>query len=205
MRRFQLLLFARSLRWVAPTLVLFAWLVNLLTTGNGYGLASSLFPAFLLWSLWTTIALGNIHDKPTRDLLAATLGSPARLHASVWSATALMSLPFIAVVTVYIAVTGGEPRVTIAALLSTTCATVIGLTLGSWLHPPVTNNRSVTILGSIALYIGVILLPPTINAHNSLLAGNLTPYVVFSLVSCLGLITLTTASARWATTRATTN
>ncbi len=144
-------------------------------------LLMSLFSAFLLWSLWTTIALRNIHDKPTRDLLAATLDSPARLHASVWSAAALMSLPFIVTVTVYIAIIEGEPRVAIGAFgafLSTTCGTVIGLTLGSWLHPPVTNNRS---------------------------AGHLTPYVMFSLVSCIALITLTTASARWDNTRASSN
>ena len=111
MRRFQLLVFIRSFRWVAPTLVLFAWMVNLLTTGTGFGLASSLFPAFLLWSLWTTVALGNMHDKPTRDLLAATIGSPARLHNSVWSAAGLMSLPLVALVAVYVGVFGGELRV----------------------------------------------------------------------------------------------
>ena len=98
MRRFQLLLFFRSFRWVAPALVLFTWLVNLLTTGTGFALASSLFPAFLLWSLWATIALGNMHDKPTRDLLAATVGSSARFHSSIWSTVAVVSLPLIAVV-----------------------------------------------------------------------------------------------------------
>lgn len=202
MRRFQLLLFVRSFRWVAPTLVLFAWLVNLLMTGSGFGLASSLFPAFLLWSLWTTIALGNIHDKPTRDLLAATLGSSSRLHESVWSAAGLMSIPLVVAVSVYVAVIGGEPKVAIGAFLSTTCATAIGLALGSWLHPPVTNNRSVAILGSVGLYIGVILLPPTIDVHDSLSAGRLTPVVVFNLLSCLGLVMLTTASAQWAKSRA---
>ena len=202
MRRFQLRLFVRSFRWVAPTLVLFAWLVNLLTTGPGFGLASSLFPAFLLWSLWTTIALGNMHDKPTRDLLAATVGSPARLHNSVWSAAGLMSLPLVALVVMYVAVFGGGPRVGIGAFLSTTCATVIGLALGSWLHQPVTNGRSVAIFGSVVLFIGVILLPPITAAHDSLSEGRLTPVVVLGLVCYVGLVTITTASAHWANTRA---
>ena len=202
MRRFQLLLFVRSFRWVAPTLVLFVWLVNLLTTGTGFGLASSLFPAFLLWSLWATVALGNVHDKPTRDLLAAALGSAAGLHRSVWSAVGLMSLPIIVLVAVYVAVMGGEPEVAFGAFLSMACGTVIGLALGSWLHQPVTNNRSVAILGSVVLYIGVILLPPITAAHDSLSAGRLTPVAVLGLVCCVGLIALTTASGSWANTRA---
>lgn len=202
MSRFQLLLFVRSFRWVAPTLVLFAWLVNLLTTGTGYGQASSFFPAFLLWSLWTTIALGNMHDKPTRDLLAATLGSAARLHHSVWSAVGLMSLPIIVFVAVYVAVMGGEPRVAVGTFLSTICATVIGLALGSCLHQPVMNNRSVAIFGSVVLYIGVIVLPPIRTAYDSLSEGRLTPLAVLFLVCCLVLVALTTVSARWANSRA---
>ena len=202
MRRFQLLLFFRSFRWVAPALVLFTWLVNLLTTGTGFALASSLFPAFLLWSLWATIALGNMHDKPTRDLLAATAGSSARFHSSIWSTVAVISLPLIAVVGVYVAAMGGEPRAGVGAFLSATCATVIGLALGSCLHQPVTNNRSIAILGSVALYIGVILLPPITAAHESLSQGRLTPVVVLVLVCCLCLITITKGSALRANTRA---
>ena len=83
-----------------------------------------------------------------------------------------------------------------------TSATVIGLTLGSWLHQPVTNGRSVAIFGSVVLYIGVILLPPISAVHDSLSEGRLSPVVVLVSVCCLGLITITTASARWADTRA---
>ena len=68
---------------------------------------------------------------------------------------------------------------------------MIGLALGSCLHQPVTNNRSIAILGSVALYIGVILLPPITAAHESLSQGRLTPVVVLVLVCCLGLITIT--------------
>ena len=201
MRRFLSRLFLWSFRWVAPTLVLFFWLVNLLN-GTPFGRASALFPAFLLWSLWTTVALGNMHDKPTRDLLASTVGSPARLHNSVWSAVGLMSAPLIALVTMHSAVFAGEPRAIIGTFLSTTCATMIGLALGSWLHQPVTNNRSVTIFGSVALFIGVILLPPITATHDSLSEGRLTPIFVLGSVCCFGLVALTTASSRWANTRA---
>lgn len=194
MRRFQLLLFARSFRWLAPALVLFTWLANLLTTGSGFALASSLFPVFLLWSLWTTIALGNMHDKPTRDLLAATAGSPSRLHLSIWSTGGLLSLPLIALVAVYVAITGGEPKAGVGAFLSATCATVIGLALGSCLHQPVTNSRSIAILGSVSLYVGVVLSPPISGAHDSLTEGRLTTMVVLAIVCCLGLITITGSS-----------
>ena len=97
---------------------------------------------------------------------------------------------------------GGEPRAGVGAFLSATCATVIGLALGSCLHQPVTNNRSIAILGSVALYIGVILLPPITAAHESLSQGRLTPVVVLVLVCCLGLITITKGSALRANTRA---
>lgn len=188
----------RSMRWVAPFLVVVVWVVGALSAGGstGFELASVLFPAYLVAGAWLTIITGNIDDDAHRDLLAAAIGSPTRLH--LWRAiTVLVMASVVAVVVAggvaVMAEPGRSPVVVVGVTFTVSAAAVlIGLGIGTFLHRPLLRHRGLSVLTATAGCIVVMLLPPIQSAHRALnddrVSGAyllLVGAAIWAAVSCL--------------------
>ena len=80
---FNLRLGVRSMRWLGPALILMVWiLASLSDPGPALTNAGNMFLLLVAVSCWLTVTIGNVDDDGHRELLAAAIGSPARLHRS---------------------------------------------------------------------------------------------------------------------------
>ncbi len=190
----------RSMQWVAPFLVLLIWILLALgNPGDSLSNAGSISPAFILWATWMTLIAGNVDDDPHRDLIAAALGSAAKVHALRSASVAAMATLPAGAVSLLVALTGHQPdrstgfvaTVTFAVLMS---AALVGISIGTLLHRPLLRHRGAATLLSIAGPVGVLLLPPTRTLLRSLDSGNPTP-TAWALVICTIWATAATTTA----------
>ncbi len=170
----------RSARWVAPLLVLLVW--GLLIFGNpgtSFSNTTGMYPALVIWSCWMTIATGNVDDDPHRDLLAAAIGSTARLHAIRAATVALASLVLSFAVSGLVVLAGDEPGrssafVAVAAFLALGSAALVGIGIGTLLHRPVLRHRGASTLLAVAAVVASVTLPPVQAVFRSLDSGDAT-------------------------------
>jgi hypothetical protein len=205
---FTVRLVLRSMRWVAPLLVLLIW-VTAAVGGGGTGLelASVLFPAYVIMGTWLTIITGNVDDDAHRDLLAATAGSASRLHV-MRSTTVLVMTGTIAVaVAVLVAVVAQPGRSTITVVVVVASLSLSGLLIGTGigtlLHRPLLRHRGLSILLATGGCILVMLLAPIQSVHRSLNDGDtnttwllLTAALAWATASVLTASQLTDRRAR---------
>lgn len=174
MIRFTTACLVGSMRWVAPLLILASWTAVVLA-GNGTALVktSSIFPAVLIWSTWITIATGSHDDDSHRDLIAASVGGPLRLHVARASTTALFSVIPVVVIAILVRVSAVQPEHSVPFVIAATTgfeasAVAIGITIGVWLHRPILRHRGISTLAATTACVGVMLYPPVQAVHRSL-------------------------------------
>jgi hypothetical protein len=165
---FNLRLTLRSMRWLGAALLVLIWAsFTISDPGTALSNASSAFMVIVAITCWVTIAVGNVDDDGHRELLAAALGSPARLQRSraisayvAGNVIALVST----IVGIALAATPSRPASTVriygACVLLQLAATAIGVGIGTLLHRPVIRNGGVTLLVSVGALVVLILLPP---------------------------------------------
>ena len=205
---FTVRLVLRSMRWVAPFLVLLIWVVAAIGGGGtGLELASVLFPAYVIVGTWLTIITGNVDDDAHRDLLAAAAGSASRLHV-MRSTTVLVMTGTIAVaVAVLVAVVAQPGSSTIMVLVVAASVSMsgllIGIGIGTLLHRPLLRHRGLSILLATGGCILVMLLAPIQSVHRSLNDGDtnttwllLTAALAWATASVLTASQLTDRRAR---------
>ncbi len=191
MIRFSTACLMRSMRWVAPFLVLITW-ATIALRGNGPALvkASTIFPAVLIWSTWITIATGNHDDDAHRDLVAAAAGGPARVHILRAIAAAAVSFAPIVVIAVLVLVSVSQLQhsaaVTAIAIIGfETSALAVGVAIGVWLHRPILRHRAVATLTAVAACTAVMISPPVLEVHravNDNRLGLISPLLAASVV-----------------------
>jgi hypothetical protein len=193
---FNLRLAVRSMRWLAPALILVIW-ISLTLSGPGPALANA-GNAFLMLigvTCWLTVTIGNVDDDGHRELLAAAIGSPARLHRSraIAAYLAANAVAWIATIAGLLAATRptrptSELVVVGACVLLQLAATAVGVGIGTLLHRPVVRHAGFTLLVAAGALIGVILLPPVQFVLRELNDGRTTGVVALAAVA--GVISL---------------
>lgn len=197
---FTVRLVLRSMRWVAPVLVLLIWLIAAIGGGGtGLELASVVFPAYVIVGTWLTIITGNVDDDAHRDLLAAAAGSASRLHV-IRSTTVLTITGTIAVaVAVVISIVAQPGRSTITVLVVAASVSIsgllIGIGIGTLLHRPLLRHRGLSILLATGGCILVVVLAPIQGVHRSLDDGDTdTTWLLFTAALAWATVSVLTAS-----------
>jgi len=165
---FNLRLALRSMRWLGPALLVTLWtLLAISDPGPALSNAANAFIMVVTVSSWLTITIGNVDDDGHRELLAAAIGSPGRLHRSRALSAYLGANALGSVVTLAGILATTRPTrsiseffVVASCVLLQLAATAIGVGIGTMLHRPVVRNPGVTLLVAAAALVGLILLPP---------------------------------------------
>ena len=165
---FNLRLAARSMRWLAPALIMMIWIVATLSApGPALANAGNLFLLLVAVTCWLTVTIGNIDDDGHRELLAAAIGSPAQLHRSR-SISAYLAANTVGTAGTLVCLLATTPPTRRTAqivvvgicVLMQLAGTAIGVGIGTLLHRPIVRHAGVTLLVTVAALVGTILLPP---------------------------------------------
>ena len=201
---FNLRLAVRSMRWLGPALIAMIW-ISFTLAGPGPALsnAGSAFLMLVAVACWLTIIVGNVDDDGHRELLAAAIGSPARLHrsraiAGFVAATAVGGAVTLAdlVATTRATRPMSEFLVVGACVLMELAATTIGVAIGTLLHRPVLRHAGVALLVALGALVGLILLPPVQYVLRELNDGRTNGVVALAAAGVLlALAAVATASA----------
>jgi hypothetical protein len=185
---FNLRLALRSMRWIGPAMILMAWILASLTDpGPALTNASNIFLLLVALTCWLTVTIGNVDDDGHRELLAAAIGSPARLHRSRALSAYLAANALSAVGTLACLLASSQPtRPTPEIVVVGTCvlmqlaATAIGVGVGTLLHRPVLRHAGVALLVTVAALIGIILAPPVQSVLRALNMGRTTGVIALA-------------------------
>jgi len=201
---FNLRLAGRSMRWLGPALILMIWILATLSApGPALANAGSLFLVLVGLTCWLTVTIGNVDDDGHRELLAAAIGSPARLHRSRAISAYLAANTVSAAGTLACLVATTEPTrptaeivVVGACVLMQLAATAVGVAIGTLLHRPVLRHAGVTLLLTAAALVGIILLPPVQFVLRALNDGRTTGVIALAAAGVIiALAAVTAASA----------
>jgi hypothetical protein len=198
---FNLRLAGRSMRWLGPALILAIWiLASLSDPGPALTNVANMFLMLVAVTSWLTVAIGNVDDDGHRELLAAAVGSPARLHRSRAISAYLAANTVCAAGTLAALLASTKPaRPTAEIVIVGACglmqlgATAIGVGIGTLLHRPVVRHAGVTLLVTIAALVGIILLPPVQSVLRALNDGRTTG--VIALAAAGGVIAVAAVTA----------
>ncbi len=166
MIRFQFWLLMATTRWVGPVLFLLLWVsVTLSPPPPPLEEAAFLFPVAILVTIWLTVIVGGLDDKPHRELVAAAAGGPVRLHLLRATASMLVVGPATVVVVLVVGMVSGEASVgSLAASAGLVMAAVlIGVGIGNVLHPPIVTEIGLAV-GLAPILLALIMLLPPIQA-----------------------------------------
>ena len=202
---FNLRLAVRSMRWIGPALIAVIW-VTLTLAGPGPALsnAGSSFLMLVAVACWLTVIVGNVDDDGHRELLAAAIGSPARLHRSRAIAGFAAATAVGGVVTLadLFATTGATRPTSVivivgaCVLLELAATAIAGAAIGTLLHRPVLRHAGVTLLVALGALVGLILLPPVQYVLRELNDGRTNGVVALAAAGvALALGAVATASA----------
>ncbi|MGO9873075.1 MAG: hypothetical protein ACLPVY_04675 [Acidimicrobiia bacterium] len=197
----NLRLAGRSMRWLGPALMLMIWiLASLSAPGPALTNAGNMFLLLVAVSCWLTVAIGNVDDDGHRELLAAAIGSPARLHRSRAISAYVAANTISAAGTLACLVASSKPTrptaeivVVGACVLLQLAATAIGVGIGTLLHRPVLRHVGVTLLVAVAALVGTILLPPVQGVLRALNNGRTAG--VIALAAAGGVVALAAVAA----------
>ena len=206
---FTIRLVVRSMRWVAPLLLVLIGMFVVLG-GNGTGLtkASSTFAVFLAFGVWITVVAGNVDDDAHRELLAVATGTPTRLHRIRAVSAIVLAVPVVAVSSAVLAAATTEPQRSSLAVMVVVAAVqisavLIGAAIGTWLHRPILRHRGLTPMLAVLAMIAALLATPTTHLHRSLDRGQastaawyLTAATAVSIGSVTAASTVTRRRAR---------
>jgi hypothetical protein len=165
---FNLRLAVRSMRWLGPALLVAIWtLLAISDPGPALSNAANSFIMVVAVTCWLTITIGNVDDDGHRELVAAAIGSPGRLHRSralsaYLGANVLGSVATVAAISVTTRPTRSISELCIvgSCVLLQLAATAIGVGIGTMLHRPVVRHAGFTLLVAAAALVGLILLAP---------------------------------------------
>jgi hypothetical protein len=188
---FNLRLAARSMRWLGPVLIASIWTsFTVANPGPALSNASNSFMMLVAATCWITVAIGNVDDDGHRELLAAAVGSPARLQrvraiSAYLAANAIALVATVADVAAATSPTRSISQVHIVGgcLFLQLAATAIGVSIGTVLHRPVVRNAGATLLVATAGLVGVILLPPVQHVLRQLNDGRTGGLIALTLVA----------------------
>ena len=191
---FNLRLAARSMRWLGPALILMIWILLAVSApGPALANAGNMFVLVVALTCWLTVTIGNVDDDGHRELLAAAVGSPGRLHRSRAISAYLAANAVGAAGTLACLVATTNPTRPIAEIvvvgacvLMQLAATAIGVGIGTLLHRPVLRHVGVTLLVTVAALVGIVLLPPVQYVLRALNNGRTTGVV--ALAAAAGVI-----------------
>ena len=200
---FNLRLAVRSMRWVAPSLILLTWIaLTVSNPGPTLANAGGMFFVVVAVTCWLTIAIGNVDDDGHRELLAAAAGSPARLHR-IRAVAALAASNLLSVLGTVACLVAATPptRPTSelvgigACLLMQLSGTELGVAIGTLLHRPVMRHAGFTVLLAIAAILGLIPLPPVQSVLRALDHGRTTGVLLLAALSTVVALAATTGAA----------
>jgi hypothetical protein len=198
---FNLRLAARSMRWLGPALILMIWIrASLTAPGPALANAGNMFLLLVALTCWLTVMIGNVDDDGHRELLAAAIGSPAKLHRSraitAYLAANTVSAPG-TIGCLLAATRPTRPTVEIvvvgACVLMQLAATAIGVGIGTLLHRPVLRHAGATLLVTVAALVAIILLPPVQSVLRALNDGRTTG--VIALAAAGGVVAFAAVTA----------
>ncbi|HEY3831256.1 MAG TPA: hypothetical protein VGO03_03110 [Acidimicrobiia bacterium] len=185
---FHLRLVARSMRWLGAAIIVLIWmLISLSDPGPALSNAGSGFLLLFAVACWITVVTGNVDDDGHRELVTASVGSPARLHRlralSAWIAANAIGV----VVTLTALVASSHPvrpaseaTVVAACIAVQLSATAIGVGCGALLHRPVVRHLGITLFASVAVLVALVLFPPTQHLFRQLNDGRTGGLVIYA-------------------------
>jgi len=154
----------RTWRWLAPALFLLVG-TSLMLHGPGdrpaLDFGAGLVPLCLIWAVWMTLTVGNLGDRPLRDVLASAAGSVARLHHYLILVMVCMGAGVSAMLAVSTGVKTGfaDPIGSLWVFTIQMAVVLAGIAIGTFLHKPFVSNRGVAMLIAVAAIVGVLRLP----------------------------------------------
>lgn len=141
--RYALASFARTQRWMAPTLIWLVVLGALYATDAGPLNGSYAFTAAVLMpvSAWLTVAVLGCEDPNGRTVLWAAAGGPARAQAGLLAASVVVCLPLAALAVAWPLVLDRHHGVAASSIVIGVVAhlvcLLVGVGLGGLVAPPV--------------------------------------------------------------------
>jgi hypothetical protein len=181
----------RSMKWLGPAIIVLLW-TTFTAASPGTALSNAANESLMLVAItcWLTVGIGNVDDEGHRELLAAAVGSPGRLHRDRAAAALVLANGLALVPTVAgIALAEQSTRRVNGAVIVITCvlvqlaATALGVGIGTLLHRPVVRNTGVALLVSIGALVGLVLLPPVQHVLRNLNDDRTGSALVASLVA----------------------
>lgn len=151
-------------RWAPPAVLLAVW-TALLLSGPATALShtAAIFLGVVIVTVWLSLAVAAMADSPTRDLLAARVGSAGRLHLEsgvVAAGVALgLCVPMLAAIT--LSAVPSERTVRTELLFSaglTLAAVIVGVGLGYLLARPIVAPP-IAVFAVIPALIGLAKIP----------------------------------------------
>jgi hypothetical protein len=206
---FDLRLAVRSMRWIGPAMILMVWiLASISDPGPALTNAGNMFLLLVALTCWLTVTIGNVDDDGHRELLAAAIGSPARLHRSRALSAYLAANALSAVGTLACLLASSKPtRPTAEIVVVGTCvlmqlaATAIGVGVGTLLHRPVLRHAGVALLVTVAALVGIILAPPVQSVLRALNKGRSTGVIALAAAGVVIALAAVTAAGALADRR----
>jgi hypothetical protein len=206
---FNLRLAIRSMRWIGPALILMIFIVTTVSApGPALANAGSFFLLLVALTCWLTITIGNVDDDGHRELLAAAVGSPGRLHRSRALSAYLAANALGVAGTLACLLASSEPTrrtaeyvIVGACVLMQLAATALGVGIGTLLHRPVLRHVGVTLLVTGAALVGIILLPPVQFVLRALNDGRTTGVIALAAAGAVVAFVAVTAAGELADRR----
>ncbi|HEY1739851.1 MAG TPA: hypothetical protein VGI86_14140 [Acidimicrobiia bacterium] len=200
---FHVRLVARSMRWLGAAIIVLIWmLISLSDPGPALANAGSGFLLLFAVTCWITVVTGNVDDDGHRELVAASVGSPAQLHRlralSAWIAANAIGL--VITLTALLASSHparptGEATIVAACFVVQLAATAIGVACGTMLHRPVVRHLGITLFASVAALVALVLFPPTQHLFRQLNDGRTGGLLVYATGAvALALVAVTAGS-----------
>lgn len=146
---------ASSSRWVAPTLFYGFWLalsISGQTPAPVNEVAVFMVPALIPAACWLTYIVGSLDDAAHRDLMAAAIGGPRRLHVArlVLALAISIGIALITILTATIDAIQDFDVVSIGlGLLALVGAACLGVGIGAALVPPINTQVGLAVGGTI--------------------------------------------------------
>lgn len=163
MIRFQLRLLVATSRWVGPALFFLFWVsLTLAPPFPPLEEAAFLFPVVALIAIWVSVVVGGLDDKPHRELVAAAVGGPVRLHLFRAVASMLVVAPIAVAVVLLVGLISGKASAgSLAASAGlVVAAALIGVGVGNVLHPPIVTEIGVAVMATPIFLAFMMLFPP---------------------------------------------
>jgi hypothetical protein len=202
--RLHLRIYLLSMRW-APVAVVLVTAAVIVASGDPLTGSASANPLLVACGLMVEIGMGRTGGGGLRDLLAARLGSLARLHRAHSTAAAIASAAGAAIVGMLaVLLAPAWEWGSLVPGLGLVASGLLGSGLGSFLRPPLLDHRAISFLGAVGCFVTVVVSGPYGNAVRRAGDGAVGPTILFLVAASLCWLSTVTGSSmlvRWRAAR----